>query len=218
MATRRPLRRDAGFSFIEILIVMGIIAILSGLVVVAIGIMTRKKPEIETTTRIQKLVGAVNDLKMKFGGMYPPMSLTAIEAVAGGGASIKKVPNHTNEGIEALYQSIYWPGVGLDPQFSDADLGNTDEDELDKAVGRGKALSEVIDGWGNPIIYIPSTEYATVWQNPVLYVQGEQKGGEEVQVRPWKIEGQGYENPTSFQVFSMGPDGQPNTEDDIKGW
>jgi hypothetical protein len=30
--------------------------------------------------------------------------------------------------------------------------------------------------------------------------------------------GTGFAQPNSFQVFSMGPDGLPNTEDDLKSW
>jgi prepilin-type N-terminal cleavage/methylation domain-containing protein len=213
----RPVRsRESGFSFIEILIVMGIIAVLSGLVVIAIQIAAKKGPEFETKNKVQKLLATVTDIKTKTGGIWPPTDLTKLAGVLGGGVpEIKRVPNHTNEGIEVVYQAAYWPGVGLDMQLNEEkDLSNTDEDELEKPIGRGKTLDEVKDGWGNPIIYIPFTEYAAAFDKPYQYVT---KDGETVDVRPWKTE-RGFENPNSCQVFSMGPDGVPNTEDDIKSW
>jgi prepilin-type N-terminal cleavage/methylation domain-containing protein len=207
-------RSERGFSFIEILVVMGIIAVLSGLVLVAVQIVGRKKPELESETRVNKLKGAADHLKINSGGQFPPIALTGIEQMLGGGVSIKKVPNHTNEGIESLLQAIYWPGAGIDPELGDGELSNTDEDELDKAVGRGKPLYEVKDGYQNPIAYFPFTEYAAAWEKPHDYVLGD---GSVVQVRPWKSE-TGFANPMSCQIFSFGPDGQPNTEDDIKSW
>lgn len=214
-APRTPAaRRAGGFSFVEILIVMAIIAVLSGLVVVAIQLVSRKKPEFDTETRAVKLAQAAEAVKLKW-GLYPPASLLALEAAAGGGGQIKKLPNRTNEGIEALFQAIYWPGTGVDPQLGDGELCNTDDDGLEKAVGsRGKVLFEVKDAWDNPYAYFPYTEYGAAAQKPHAYVT---KDGETVDVVPWKTEN-GFENPTTCQVFSFGPDGQPNTEDDIKGW
>ena len=39
-----------------------------------------------------------------------------------------------------------------------------------------------------------------------------------VQPRPWRAEGGGFVNPNGFQLFSLGEDGLPNTEDDVVSW
>jgi prepilin-type N-terminal cleavage/methylation domain-containing protein len=211
MRTRSP--SQAGFSFVEILIVMAIIGVLSGLVVVAINMVSRKKPEFETETRMAKLVAAANHVKLKW-GTYPPATLSALAAAAQMKDAIKKVPNRTNEGIESLVQAMYWNGVEYDPQLAEAEFVNTDDDQLEKAVGvHGRVLHEIVDGWGNPIVYIPFFEYGAA-EKGVMYNDA---NGHGVPVRPWKTEN-GFENPVSFQVFSFGPDGAPNTDDDVKGW
>jgi prepilin-type N-terminal cleavage/methylation domain-containing protein len=208
---RRPF--EGGFSFIEILVVMGIIAVLSGLVVVAIQMVSRKKPEFETETRIGRLNAAAEHVKMKWGA-YPPATLTALGTASQTAGAIKKVANRTNEGGEALVQAMYWNGVQFDPQLGEDVFINTDDDSLDKPVGvHGKTLHEIADGYGNPIVYIPHFEYSAA-DKGVQYLRGD---GETVTVRPHKTEN-GFENPVSYQVFSFGPDGEPNTDDDIKGW
>ena len=36
--------------------------------------------------------------------------------------------------------------------------------------------------------------------------------------RAWRAEGGGFVNPNGFQLFSLGEDGLPNTEDDVVSW
>ena len=43
------------------------------------------------------------------------------------------------------------------------------------------------------------------------------QGDTTVTPKPWR-DGAGFANPNGFQVFSMGEDGIPNTDDDLKGW
>jgi hypothetical protein len=54
-------------------------------------------------------------------------------------------------------------------------------------------------------------------ESPPSYLRGD---GAEVQPRPWKYEDEsrGFAEPNGFQLFSMGEDGEPNTEDDVKSW
>jgi prepilin-type N-terminal cleavage/methylation domain-containing protein len=217
MRSDRQRLRQAGFSFIEILIVMAIIGVLSGIVVVAIQMVAKKKPEFETETRLGKIKAGADTVKMKW-GMYPPATLAALGTASGTANAIKKVSNHTNEGIESLVQAMYWNGVEFDAQLGDGEFVNTDDDSLDKAVGvRGKVLNEVVDGWGNPLVYFPHTEYGAAFEKGVDYVLGNESGGTVVTVRPYKTEN-GFANPVSYQIFSFGPDGVPNTDDDIVGW
>ncbi len=218
---RNKTHSQRGFSFIEILIVMGIIATLAGLTIVAVQIFAREGPEMQTKTSLQKVQALIDTVKRQF-EIYPPLDITRCPNLyMQGPDKIRPPGNDSNAGIEVVYQSIYWDGMNVEAGFGDAELGNTDEDELGKAVisSGNPALLEIVDAWGNPLVYIPATEYAKVESNPVHIILGDlDRGGELVEARPWKSEHGGYARPNSFQLYSMGPDGEPNTEDDIKAW
>ncbi len=216
--TRSRTRRadERGFSFIEILIVMGIIAVLVGLSVVAIQIWGRRGPEFLTKQRLQKVASGANEIYRNFEA-YAPLQVKSIPKVFMVGGKVKPARNNTNEGIETLVQALYWKGLKYDPQLNDDEFCNTDEDELGAAVNKkgNPELLEVRDEWDNPFIYIPARAYGQVESSGATYITGD---GIDVTARPWKSEHGGFEQPDSFQLFSMGPDGEPNTEDDIKHW
>ncbi len=213
----RTARTESGFSFIEILVVMGIIAVLAGMGILMVNLFIRKGPQFETDNLLRKVKGAVDSWKLKHTAL-PPVRLSDIQDAAGGvGPLIKHAGNRENEAIEALYQALYWPSYGTDPEFSEEkELANTDDDRLTQApTSRGLDLREIVDGWGNPLIYFVHTVYAQAERDPPTYTL---KNGQTVQPKPWREEAGGFVNPNSFQLFSLGEDGQPNTEDDRKGW
>ncbi len=215
------MNRQGGFSFIEILVVMGIIGVLVGGVIVAIGIFFKKGPEFDTKNTLSKTRMLIEKWRMEFDGAYPPGEVTRLSAVTGVGEVAKDAGNKTNAGIESVYQAMYWPGFKSDPQFSPNELGNTDEDELRKAINKlgTTALTEVVDGWGNPLVYFHKDDYAKFGESGAGYVSQSPDGGELlVEARPYRSADGTYINPTSFQLYSMGPDGEPNTDDDITTW
>lgn len=212
---RSTRRAERGFSFIEVLVVMGIIAVLAGMAAVVVGIFQRSAPKKQTETTILKLKSLVDMWKAKFEG-FPPMRLVDIAKVATVGSPIRKVDNADNEPIEALFQALHWPGFGTEPELNENEIGNGDEDKLPQAAtARGVELYELKDGWGNPIVYFVNTEYATSDGNPPTYLT---RSGIPVQPRPWRAEGGGFVNPNGFQIYSMGEDALPNTEDDVTSW
>jgi prepilin-type N-terminal cleavage/methylation domain-containing protein len=219
--------RQRGFSFIEILVVMGIISVLVGGVIVAIGMWAEKGPEFATKNTLNKTKALIENWKAQF-EMWPPSDLTRIADVAGVGTKAESPGNKTNEGIEAIYQALYWPGYKGDPQWKEADpgeqggeIGNTDEDELKKPVNkRGtKELKEIIDGYGNPLVYFNRDDYVKYAEGGARYVsQDKDLNVLDVEPKPYRNDDGTYVNPDSFQLFSMGPDGEPNTDDDITTW
>ena len=121
--------------------------------------------------------------------------------------------------IEALYQALYWPTSGLDPAIGDDEIGNTDEDEFDGGDhGPGEEALEVLDAWGNPLVYFVRTPTTHRADEPADLPQREPRGGapRALEVRR-RVPG-GFAEPRGFQIFSMGEDRQPNTDDDIKSW
>ena len=83
-------RRERGFSFVEIMVVMGIIAVLVGLGVVAYMVAFRKTPEIQTRALLQKLQSKGDAWKLKIGA-YPPSDPTKISLVSGTSFGVTKL-------------------------------------------------------------------------------------------------------------------------------
>jgi prepilin-type N-terminal cleavage/methylation domain-containing protein len=216
MTTRQTLRRAAGFSFIEILVVMGIISVLAGLGVVIVGIMQRRQPRDKTNITLVKVKAVIDQWKQRF-YEYPPSTLAGLAKAAALPAPKQTDRNGVNEGIEALYQALYVDGFPGQPDLNfEAEVSNLDGDKLQqKLTSRGLDLSEIKDGYGNPLVYFVNTEYVKFEQHPPDYVNF---NGDQVNPLPYREEGGGFVNPNGFQIFSMGEDGIPNNGDDLKAW
>jgi len=208
-------RHQRGFSFIEILIVMGIISVLVGGVIVTINMWVQKGPEFATKNTITKTQALIEDWHRTF-EMLPPADVGRIATTAGTvGGKVTKADNDTNAGIEAVYQALFWPGF-KSSDFDAEELSNTDEDKLRKPIGKATAeLKEICDAYGNPLIYFHRDDYGKYAGEGPVYLN---KVGDDVRPIPWKNDDGTFVNATSFQLFSMGPDGEPNTEDDITPW
>jgi hypothetical protein len=181
-----------------------------------VQIWIKRGPKVQTQDTVNKVKALADAWKLRH-GFYPPVRLQDVQKAAGDvGPLIKHSGNGENEGIETLYQALYWPSFGTDAELSEEkELSNTDDDQLAQAAtSRGTALREIKDGWGNPLVYFVNTSYVQADRDPPVY----QSLRGPVQPRPWKEEAGGFVNPNGFQLFSMGEDGEPNTEDDIKGW
>ena len=207
---------ERGFTFIEVLVVMGIIAVLAGLTVVAMNLIVRRGPEFATNARVAKIKGVVDQWRQRF-DQYPPSDPKRLRKIAGGAEGLPAAPNSYNVGIETLYQALYWPTFNGDPALNDEELSNLDEDEYGKATSQGTIAYEIKDDWGSPLVFFVHTDYAKADASPPSYLNFD---GEEVTPRPWKYEDEsrGFAEPRGVQIFSMGEDGQPNTEDDVKSW
>jgi prepilin-type N-terminal cleavage/methylation domain-containing protein len=212
-----------GFTFIEILIVMGIISVLVGGVVIAIQIWADRGPKMESQNTVTATQQLIHAWKSKFDA-FPPTDVKDLPKITGYGEPVKGNPNRSNMGIEALVQALGYPGFKSDHTWKDTQIGNTDEDSLDKAIVSSgiKELREILDAWQNPLVYINSVDYASSIDDGYTYVLGGTSeafmAGDEVTAYPHKDEDGQFRNANTFQIFSMGPDGQPNTEDDIGNW
>ena len=90
----------------------------------------------------------MNQWKARF-ERYPPTEPEKLSKAAGGDP-LPSLPNAVNVPIETLYQALYWPTYGSDPELGDDEVGNTDADLFDKATAQGKTVYEVVDAWQNP--------------------------------------------------------------------
>jgi prepilin-type N-terminal cleavage/methylation domain-containing protein len=216
---RRPAGRDAGFSFLEIVVVMAIAAVLVGMGAWAYRHAMRKAQVARTDALLATMRGNVMSLHARFRA-YPPSDLNRLPAVAGIAIQVGRPvpPNVSNSGMESLHQALRMPGIDHNPELSDGDLSNTDHDALDRPLApNGDAfLYEVRDAWLHPLVYFVESDYLTAEKDPPVYVNG---NGDVVTPRPYRTaSGTGFAQPHAYQLYSMGPDGRPNTDDDRLAW
>jgi len=204
-----------GFSFIELLVVLAIISVLMGGLVVAIGIWFDRRQEHETRSTMQKACMTVEAWKLAY-DVYPPSAMTRMAAVVDATTKVRQPDNDTNDAIETVYQALHWPGFRGNCDWAGSEVGNTDGDTLPEGLhGHAPvALLEFLDAYGNPLVYFHRDDYLRFAEDGARYVSGSRV----VEPRPYRDERGAFVNPSSFQVFSMGPDGEPNTDDDILAW
>ena len=220
MIEKRSLPAAAGFTLVELLVVISIIAILAGLSMS--GVMMGRQSAEETTVKanITFLVTGLEQYAVEFGA-YPPSSL-----------SFYRIPtNGLNDGIEsvlACLQTRKHNGPFI-RDLDEAQRGNVDADTVSKLQAEhlrkrldwnrtDNQLWEYCDLWGNPLIYIHSSAYGEPVNIQTI-------DGETIAVSAKRDpETGGFYRPTEFQLWSLGADGinseydEYDEGDDICHW
>lgn len=212
-ARRSPAGGQGGFTLVEILVVLAILAALIGLVAAMIPIAMKQKAVTQTGTTITAVGLGLENLESdrdQF-GKYPPSRSKDLR--------IRKLmigkdigqPNDVNTGIETVFFLLNNPEVKLDRDVDVAAefIGNTDEDRFRAAKGNASDADarEYLDAWGNPLVYFNNADY----KDPKGCDQVKLADGTVVTVRPLRMPaaaGGGFKRPTSFQLFSLGPNGR----------
>jgi prepilin-type N-terminal cleavage/methylation domain-containing protein len=196
-------RRAAGFTLLEIMVVIAIIGLLMGLVAVAVSRQSGAGRVADCRARIEQFALLLESYKDRTGD-YPSAKLAALGV---------RDANQVNEGIEAAVaalRSADWGGRRPEERW----LGNGDEDSSKslKSADGSNALLELVDPWDDPIAYIPSRDYG----DSFVYRVGEGSSAQDVTLRaemnpkthaPWQFD--------TFQLRSAGPDGLFGTDDDL---
>lgn len=216
--------RESGFTLIELMVVLSIVAVLVASVSLGVSVAMKARRKTETQTRITALGQWLEQAsKAENLGAPPSADMSKLRGPGNAKKAIKwgeKVgsENDINMGIETLYVALAIPelsGVPR-PELNDEAFGNTDDDDMQETVGAlpSRELREIVDAWGNPLIYFSSADYKDV--KKVSHYQLSGQDGDIVTCGPLKSETTGeYRRPDTFQLFSMGPDNLPGTEDDI---
>jgi len=212
--------KNRGFTLIEILVVITIIAALMGLGIAIMGKAQKTKEATVTHQTIGSIAAALETLKSpQLLGDYPPADMMLLKGLKGEklGAQVG-VPNDTNQGIEVVYVTIFLSGhnVAVDLDL-DKVLGNTDDDSMAGNPTRSESseLYEFVDAWGNPLAYFSARDLKN-YEAVNKYIGSI---GEAMAPKPWVSEKTKLPlNAKKFQLFSAGEDGVFNTRDDIKNW
>lgn len=211
---------NRGFTLIEILVVVTIIAALMGLVVVLIGPANKIRDKTVTKTRIQTVASALVDMRQHgVLGDFPPDEMALLRGPKGEAVGkMVGTPNDTNEGIETVWVALHLNTLNIMINEKDKWLANTDNDTMSQNPTRSGSneLFEYVDAWNNPLAYFSNQDYKKYTEKGVPIMM---RDGTIQMARPWRSEKTGqYMEMGKFQLFSAGPDEQFNTPDDVKSW
>jgi prepilin-type N-terminal cleavage/methylation domain-containing protein len=202
-----------GFTLVELLVVIVIIAILAGLVTVGISAAMTSARASATEAFLQGLAGACAQYAQRWGD-FPPSSLEEL-----GGSS----PNDTNSGAEALVACLASEKRGGKLLSADEELlSNTDNDASSKGNVTGwyfgdNKLREVVDRNGYVITYLHHRDYAKP-RAGVLKYRLSADLSETSSLAPEKSAATStWVGAGRFQLRSAGKDGKLGTPDDIRG-
>jgi prepilin-type N-terminal cleavage/methylation domain-containing protein len=195
-----------GFTLIEILVVLAILAGLLGMVAVQVFKQMSRGREANAEMQLSSLGTMLSQYRTSTGD-FPPCDLAALGV---------KAKNRTNEGNEALVLAFYDKKYDGSLKPEDKELQNTDDDTCDINITTtgNTALREVVDVWGNPIIYIRRDAYER--DQEYDFMNTETQEILTVQVKAEKNpDSNSYFNSDSYQLRSVGADGVYDTKDDI---
>ena len=225
--------RRSGFTLIEILVVVAIIIMLAAVLLVSFSGVFSKSKEAQTKTTIETLKANIESYQARW-GIPPPSSLNELGLLTGYPALAN--PNKDNVGIESLVlarRSKREQGPYLDvPLLNDEkrranlDVDTVLEaaigpDALDLEEGSARDLFEIVDAWGNPLVYIDiKTVRMGDFQYDVTLADGNRttiNATECADALRHPVTGQ---YPTSYVIWSFGEDGINNygRGDDITSW
>jgi prepilin-type N-terminal cleavage/methylation domain-containing protein len=187
--------RRTGFTLIELLVVIGIIAILASLAFPVTQAVLQRAYKLKAQAMVKDLQVAINNY------------VTEYNRLPQQGQS--ETPTPTDQGSE-LIGILMGESTGqnsLNPRgivFLNANMAKNNRGGL---VDNGGSSLSLIDNWGQPYYVIMDGNYDNKVANPDVQSQDQTVSqGAPPQLR------------TRVAVYSLGPDGQEGTKDDIVSW
>ncbi len=211
--------RESGFTLIEILVVLAIMAMLMGGVAFGIKFATLEGEKTETRGIIGEIGACLEQVRDPNNlGEYPPTNTSELRIGRKALGKELAIPNESNLGIETVALVLFMKDLDVGSRISTNFLINVDGDEAGKNLTTHAKLDlfEIRDAWGQPLIYIHHRDYEAVTASPMESWCFHDMN---VLVKP-------IVNPTtgtfykleSYQLFSLGPDGEFDTDDDIRNF
>ncbi|MCI0343393.1 MAG: prepilin-type N-terminal cleavage/methylation domain-containing protein [Planctomycetales bacterium] len=211
-----------GFTLVELLVVLSIIAVLAGLIFPTLLSGRRRARVAETAS----LVTTVGDAMSAFEGHYgnfPPSDFATLKKLRAPGGSgdwgkLKSPGNDTNEGSECLVACLSSKTGGMEPvPWKEDQVENGDKDAYGPSGAPNWSLGdeafELVDSWGNPVVYFHWQAYGQKQRYTTVDGRVIEVGARKSE----KFKG-AWVNPRTYQIWSLGPDGENGTDDDIGNW
>jgi len=215
------MRKNAGFTLIEILIVCAILLIMAGILMPMLFKVQQGQNVRAAEADIEFLKSALEQYRRDFGD-YPPSFLAEL----GDSIDPGDVRNQGNRSLVACLATRRANGPYLASHMltnkeklrvaadaADANLTGWDFDSNN--------YRELLDPWGRPYIYLHNRDYGTTETND--YTIGGLASGDSYDgsaVNAVHDENDDYYSPYTFQIRSCGPNGINDNggEDDITSW
>lgn len=210
---QRPDRDTAGFTLLELLVVIGIISLLAVALLPSISQAMWRAEQTETQVRMTQLVTGIEAFERSF-GIYPPDDFRVVLADR---LPVRAKADGVNSGIESLVIYLAWQnfgGISLD-EHEDW-LVNTDADDNEVVIPMLDRSSkmEIADAWGTPLAYFHNRNYSRA--QLIMLAGGDELMANTQTVRAVKNpRSAGYLNPRKFQLISAGKDLEFGTDDDL---
>jgi prepilin-type N-terminal cleavage/methylation domain-containing protein len=220
-----------GFTLIEILIVVAIVLLLASVLFVSFSGVMGRSDAARATATIETLKSNIDAFSANW-GPPPPANMQDLAALMAPGQSF--AANEQNEGIEALVLALRSRLNG--GPFLDRNLFNDDErrtnldmdrvseaalNALDIEEGTSAELFEIVDPWGNPLIYVNIRELQQGRGNQTITLASGERieisAAEALEALRHPVTGQ---LPGGYALWSLGPNGinEYGRGDDITSW
>jgi prepilin-type N-terminal cleavage/methylation domain-containing protein len=206
-------KSEKGFTLIEVLVVVSILAVLMGLVTVLVSKAGKSRYENDTKQLMAYLYHGIERYMTEF-RQPPAMTVAGLNKIRDWKSL--QADNTTNETAECLLVCLRRPDFSTPIEEGslpgDKPIGNTDGDNWNK-VPAGFSSSdpdavEIHDAWGNPIVYIHWSAYETA----VAIVNYQ---GAEVEVRAGRKPDDTFYRPTGYQLISVGENGKQDEDSEL---